>query len=481
MRRRWLLLLLSFVAAVDLFARVGGGSSYSGGGSSDGGGDGIDLELLYYLVRFLIWLTIEHPMIGIPVDIVVVIALVLWFRRRRMPKRVLKVTTAPRAASPPRIAELRKFDPNFSEITFSDFCYSLYAHAHTARGTGALDRYAPYLSAEARGTLRGIKRGLRDVRGVIVGSFTVSGFGGLETPIVTATVEFESNYTEVAGPTQESFYARERWVLERRRDILSPPPEKAKADHCPRCGAALSTRTDGSCDYCGVRIESGAFQWYVRQVIVQAREARGPLLTSNVPEQGTDLPTVWQPGLAERRRELEASHPGFDWDALSRRVLQIAVDLQEAWTAREWERVRPLETEPLFQMHRYWIDAYTKQNLRNIIDGHRVTRIEVVKVDRDAFYESITVRMWAEGRDYTEDATGRVVSGSKTALRQWSEYWTLIRNRAAHGDGNVSCQNCGAKLAAGTTGVCQYCGGKLTSGEFDWVLSRIEQDESYGG
>jgi hypothetical protein len=30
-------------------------------------------------------------------------------------------------------------------------------------------------------------------------------------------------------------------------------------------------------------------------------------------------------------------------------------------------------------------------------------------------------------------------------------------------------------------GNCTYCKAKVTSGEFDWVLSQIEQDESYGG
>jgi hypothetical protein len=33
----------------------------------------------------------------------------------------------------------------------------------------------------------------------------------------------------------------------------------------------------------------------------------------------------------------------------------------------------------------------------------------------------------------------------------------------------------------GATGVCNYCGGKLITGEFDWVLSRSEQDDAYAG
>lgn len=30
------------------------------------------------------------------------------------------------------------------------------------------------------------------------------------------------------------------------------------------------------------------------------------------------------------------------------------------------------------------------------------------------------------------------------------------------------------------TGVCAFCGAKLTSGEFDWVVSPIEQDDYLG-
>jgi hypothetical protein len=30
-------------------------------------------------------------------------------------------------------------------------------------------------------------------------------------------------------------------------------------------------------------------------------------------------------------------------------------------------------------------------------------------------------------------------------------------------------------------GTCKYCQAKVTTGEFDWVLSRIEQDEVYVG
>ena len=485
--RRALLLLLSIFVAAEAWARVGGGESYSGGGSSGGGsggggGDGAG-ELLYLVFRLLVWLTLEHPAIGIPVDIVVVAGVAMWLRKRPE-MSALTISTSPGRAEarPARLDELRKFDPNFSEITFSDFCYSLYARAHHARGAGDIDRYAPYLSVPARNALRSRAQQLSEVRGVVIGSFRIASFAGLESDTVTANVVYEANYTEIAQQGEQSWYVREQWGLERRRDILSPPPEKAKADHCPRCGAALATRTDGTCEYCGVKIESGAFQWYVRSVTRLSRETRSPLLTSNVPEQGTDRPTVWQLRFAEHLQTFNDAHPGFDWVAFQARVREIAIELQNAWTARDWERVRPLESESLFQMHRYWIDAYRAQRLRNVVADFRVLRIETVRITSDAFYESITVRVWAEGRDHTVDESGRVVAGSPTELRRWSEYWTFIRSRGVDaGTQNRSCPNCGARVAVGATGVCEFCGGKLTTGEFGWVLSRIEQDEAYGG
>jgi ribosomal protein L37AE/L43A len=485
MMRRFLFLLPLLGMAGTALARVGGGDSYSGGGGSSGGGsgDGGGAELLFYVVRFLFWLTVEYPVIGIPVDIVVLIAVIRWLRSKNAPE-VLSYNATHAASSPPaRLHELRRFDPNFSEITFSDFCYSLYARAHHARGEGQLDQYGPYLSAGARNVLRTRAHGeLRGVKGIVIGSFRISDLHGLNTPQVTVTVVYQANYTEVAPQGESAWYVKEQWTLERARDIVSPPPEKAKADHCPRCGAALQTRTDGACGYCGVKIESGAFQWYVRSISLLDRQTRGPLLTGTVDEVGTSLPTVWQPHFVDRLGEFNASHPGFDWDGFNQRAVAIATELQDAWTARDWERVRPLESESLFQMHRYWIDAYRRQKLRNIVAGFTIERVEPVKIDSDAFYESITVRLHAHGRDHTVDEAGQVVAGSAHKLRKWTEYWTFIRTRAAAGaDARLTCPNCGAPVRTGATGICDYCGGKLTTGTFDWILSRIQQDEAYAG
>jgi hypothetical protein len=118
-----------------------------------------------------------------------------------------------------------------------------------------------------------------------------------------------------------------------------------------------------------------------------------------------------------------------------------------------------------------------------VTENARVLRIDLANVLSDAHYDAVTVRLFAQGLDYTVSDDGRILSGSRSRPRTYSEYWTLIRGSARKGParGNVNCPNCGAPLQVGMSGNCEYCQVKVTAGEFDWVLSRIEQDEAYTG
>ncbi len=175
--------------AVEAYARVGGGGSYGGGGGGGGGGgDGGGAgALVYLLVRLLLWLTIEHPVIGIPVDIIVIAIAIWWFVRPSKRSVDLSSTSV---YTPDAVAttvqqqqsiqrafnQLRRFDPNFSEIIFVDFCYALYGRAHETRGRGAqaLDELSPYLSDPARASLLQLNApNLKAVQGIIVGAMQV--------------------------------------------------------------------------------------------------------------------------------------------------------------------------------------------------------------------------------------------------------------------------------------------------------------------
>jgi hypothetical protein len=104
-------------------------------------------------------------------------------------------------------------------------------------------------------------------------------------------------------------------------------------------------------------------------------------------------------------------------------------------------------------------------------------------VRRDHYFDAITARVFAQGHDYTLDAKDHVVGGSKTRPRAYTEYWTFLRSSTRRGPivATPSCPNCGAPLAITDSGDCSHCNAAVDNGSFDWVLSKIEQDDVYRG
>jgi hypothetical protein len=132
----------------------------------------------------------------------------------------------------------------------------------------------------------------------------------------------------------------------------------------------------------------------------------------------------------------------------------------------------------------YSIATYRDQGLVNRLVDMRMTAQVAVRVVRDKYFDAVTFRIWATGKDYMERAaTGELVSGSPSNERAYTEYWTLIRSAARRGETKTdgTCPNCGSPLDVGQAGECMHCKAYLASGDFDWVLSKIEQDDAYTG
>ena len=405
--------------------------------------------------------------------------------------------SGPPAGPPPSTDRdaIRGIDPEFSVVLFEDFVYALYAKAHEARADRRqLDALAPYLSAAARDELASRTPVGAPVSGVVIGAMRAVGLrlpdGASPSsspdarPQIGVGLEFESNMTVGGGTGDATLYVRERWHLVRDAAVRSRPPEAVHSFHCPNCGAPFGPGGGDRCEYCGEVVSGGRFDWSVVVTEPLEIESRPPALTGTTEEVGTDWPTVMHPAVGERWAELAQADPASGAEAMVARLQLIYGELNPAWTALDLTPVRGFVSDGLFDYLQYWIAAYRQQGLRNQLDGMRLTRWQIAKVIRDRHFDAVTIRIWASGRDFTvRQATGEVVGGNPNADRDYSEYWTLIRGAGVRGAprADKSCPNCGAPLEVNMAGRCNHCDAKITSGEFDWVLSKIEQDESYSG
>jgi hypothetical protein len=324
---------------------------------------------------------------------------------------------------------------------------------------------------------------LADVQGIVIGALRYEDFSG-DAGGVRVELEIEANFVELLKTGQpHRFYVVDRLVLTRGAGAKSRPFARAHKLDCPNCGAPLESMRGSQCSYCRQEVGLGRFDWMIAELTNVTREPRGPLLTSDTPETGTELPTIADAAAPARFQQLQQRDPSLTWQSLTGRMAHVFGALQVAWSGRDPLQIRPFVSDNLFQTMLYWIDLYIASRCRNVTENARILRIDLANVTSDKHYDAITVRMFATSIDYTIGDDGKLLSGSRSRARTYSEYWTWIRGTARRGQsrGDVSCPNCGAALRIGMAGTCEYCRVKVTSGEFDWVLSRIEQDDSYTG
>ncbi len=484
-----LVLVACCLLATVALARPGGGQAFGGGtphssGHGGGGGGNVNIGLVIELVI----LCFRYPPLGGAVVLVVVgYAVVQRLGRGKLtdwsvgaPETRVRSTrhaTVARSA----LNRLRQSDPAFSVVLLEDFVYALYAELQVRRPHGGLRAIEAFVAPEVATALA--DPSLEAVTGVIVGALRFTSFTAQGDWVVLG-VELEVNLGEARGGQTSRYYAVDRLVLVRAAGARSRPPARARKLDCANCGAPLESLRGTRCAYCQNEVGGGRLDWLVREVHRLHTEARPPLVTGNVEERGNELPTLRDPGAEQRLGELASRDPGFSRDALFARIGLVFSELQRGWSTRNLAPVRPYVTDNLFQYFGYWVNVYQQARARNVTENARILRLELANVLTDTYYDAVTVRLFATGLDYTlSDDDGRVLSGSRRRERAYSEYWTLVRGRGAKGPARTtpSCPSCGAPLKIAMAGNCEYCHARVVSGEFDWVLSRIEQDEVYGG
>lgn len=158
----------------------------------------------------------------------------------------------------------------------------------------------------------------------------------------------------------------------------------------------------------------------------------------------------------------------------------IFITLQTAWTERDWEKIRTIEKEELFEQHNTQLQEYIRLGRINIIERINVNQAFLHKYVRDENYENLTVCMKVRMIDYIiDEKSGNVLKGSKTDDVFMTYLLTFIRRKGIKTiliDGVISnsCPHCGAPVDSASAGKCEYCGSIVHSGEFNWVLSDMQ-------
>ena len=173
--------------------------------------------------------------------------------------------------------------------------------------------------------------------------------------------------------------------------------------------------------------------------------------------------------------------PNFSEEKMLSFAKDLFVKLQNAWTARDWEPMRPFETESLFEQHKAQVQGYIDTNRINVMDRIAVNYATLYNFRQEGDRDILEIALKSTMKDYIIDAkTQQLLEGSKTQDRTTVYKLTFERKTGVltpEGTAKVkttNCPNCGAPTEITSAGKCQYCGSVITTGANTWVLSGLE-------
>jgi predicted lipid-binding transport protein (Tim44 family) len=263
----------------------------------------------------------------------------------------------------------------------------------------------------------------------------------------------------------------EQWTFVRAAAAVTPAAGGVTASRCPACGAELRLNLDGSCTHCRASVTNGTVDWVV--AAVQSAPFIGHYVDGL---SGSAAPTV-----ADGIASLKAADTNFSIDTFCQRVGTGFTTLQDAWCKQNLDAGRAFLSPGAYFAWRSQVETMAAQGRRNVMEQLQIQRIEPMRIVHGQVFDDLTVQITASCADYEIDQSNRVVFGDRS-VRPFTEEWTFQRSVGASSSGKPgtlenTCPRCGAPVQLTQIGECRFCKAAVTSGKFDWVVSRIEQED----
>ena len=177
---------------------------------------------------------------------------------------------------------------------------------------------------------------------------------------------------------------------------------------------------------------------------------------------------------------LRNKDPAFNATAFMEWAKEVFLKLQYAWMDRDWEQVRPFESEELYAQHARQLQEYKRLGRINVLERINVNNAYFFQLVKGREWETLWVVMNVRMIDYIiDEQTRRVLKGSPDTDCFMSYFYVFKRKAgtqttsAKQGVDTIACPNCGAPTHVVSSGRCEYCDFVITVKDHGWVLTDI--------
>lgn len=169
--------------------------------------------------------------------------------------------------------------------------------------------------------------------------------------------------------------------------------------------------------------------------------------------------------------------PNFDIEEFNFKAYQIFYDIQIAWMNFDYDKLKDLVTDELYNSYVMQLDALKLKNHKNTMKDFELINSCIFDLKEENGVYIAKVGLNVKFYDYIENVnTGMILRGTANRKLNNTYVLTLIRSKEDTNKIN-NCPRCGAIVEGNSTGICEYCKSKLINKNYDWVMSKKEKIE----
>jgi len=164
---------------------------------------------------------------------------------------------------------------------------------------------------------------------------------------------------------------------------------------------------------------------------------------------------------------------GYTLDNLKKELFDKFVDIQNAWMEFDYNSMRNLCTNELYNAYKSQLEVLKIKNGKNIMNEFDLQDIKIVNMHEEGNQIVVDVFMKVSFFDYVIDTkTDKVTRGKKDQKITNSYMMTFIKGNNSDSSLLVKCPSCGAETHVNTTGTCEYCRSVIVKDANEFVLSK---------
>ena len=168
--------------------------------------------------------------------------------------------------------------------------------------------------------------------------------------------------------------------------------------------------------------------------------------------------------------DVESIIPGFNKKEFNKLACEMYVKLQEAWMNFDYETIRSLTTDDLYNSYKTMLESLEKKNQKNIIENIKIYSCIFTNVKNENGKYSIEAKFDLAMTDYiVNKGSTTIARGINTRL----SVECVVTFVSTEKKSESKCPVCGAPISKKKhSDKCKFCGNTIVKDNYSWLIAK---------